>query len=54
MDTSLVLVSAISSFVFLGYFAGVREGTVITAIIVGPIVKFLKDYLESYIDMLIS
>lgn len=54
VDTSLVIIAAILSVVFLGYLAGVREGTVISAIIIGPIVKILKKYLDSYIEALIN
>ena len=53
VDTSLVVIAAILSVVFLGYLAGVREGTLISAIIIGPIVKVLKKYLDSYIEPLI-
>lgn len=54
VDTSLVIIAAVLSIVFLGYLAGVREGTIISAIIIGPIVKVLKKYLDSYIVKLIS
>lgn len=54
VDTSLVVIAAILSVVFLGYLAGVREGTIISAIIIGPIVKVLKKYLDSYVESLIS
>lgn len=53
-DTSLVIISAILSVVFLGYLAGVREGTIISAIIIGPIVKLLQKYLNPYIESLIN
>lgn len=53
VDSSMVIIAAILSIVFLGYLAGVREGTVISAIIIGPIVKVLKKYLDSYIEPLI-
>ena len=53
VDTSMVVIAAILSIIFLGYLAGVREGTVISAIIIGPIVKILKKYLDGYIDCLI-
>lgn len=52
-DVAFVLIAAILSFVFLGYLAGVREGTVILAILVGPIVRILKKYLGEYIDSVI-
>lgn len=54
VDTSMVIIAAILSVVFLGYLAGVREGTVISAIIIGPIVKVLKKYFDSYIEKLIE
>lgn len=54
VDTSLVIIAAILSVVFLGYLAGIREGTLISAIIIGPIVKLLKKYLDSYIEPLIN
>lgn len=52
-DVSFVLITVILSIVFLGYLAGVREGTVISAIIIGPIIRVFKrcfgDYLEEHI-----
>ena len=54
VDTSMVVLAAILSVIFLGYLAGVREGTVISAIIIGPIVKVLKKYLDSFILKLIE
>ena len=53
-DTSLVLMAAILSIVFLGYLAGVREGTIISALIIGPIVKVLQKYFNHYVEALIS
>lgn len=53
-DTSMVIIAAVLSVVFLGYLAGVREGTIISALIIGPIVKLLQKYLDSYIENLIS
>ncbi|WP_296798283.1 hypothetical protein [uncultured Methanobrevibacter sp.] len=50
----MVVMSAILSFVFLGYLVGVREGTVISALIIGPIVKILKNYFDPYISNLIE
>ena len=52
VDTSMVIIAAILSIVFLGYLAGVREGTIISAIIIGPIVKILKKYFDPYISRL--
>lgn len=54
VDTSMVVIAAALSIVFLGYLAGVREGTVISAVIIGPIVRILKKYLDSYIEPLIN
>ena len=54
VDTSMVVMAAILSLVFLGYLAGVREGTIISAIIIGPIVKVLKKYLDRHILKLIE
>ena len=53
VDTSMVIIAAVLSIIFLGYLAGVREGTIISAIIIGPIVKILKKYLDPYVDALI-
>lgn len=54
VDSSMVIVAAILSVIFLGYLAGVREGTIISAVIIGPIVKILKRYLDSYVLKLIG
>nr|WP_295162288.1 DUF6198 family protein [uncultured Methanobrevibacter sp.] len=53
-DVSFVITAAVLSFVFLGYLAGVREGTVISAIIIGPIVRIFKKYLGDYVDLIIE
>ena len=53
-DVSFVLTAAVLSIVFLGYLAGVREGTVISALIIGPIVRIFKKYFEKYVDCLIE
>lgn len=50
IDTSFVLVAISLSFIFLGYMSGVREGTVISALIIGPMVKILKVHLNYYLD----
>ena len=52
IDTSMVILAAILSIIFLGYLAGVREGTIISALIIGPIVKILKKYFDPYISRL--
>lgn len=40
-DSSLVLIGIISSFIFLGSVQGIREGTVVAAVLVGGVVRFL-------------
>ena len=52
-DVTFVIITVILSMVFLGYLAGVREGTVISAIIIGPIVRVLKKYFDPYLDLII-
>lgn len=52
VDKSMVIIAAVLSIVFLGYFAGVREGTIISALIIGPIVKILKKYFDPYVSRL--
>lgn len=54
VDSSMVIIAAVLSVVFLGYLAGVREGTIISAIIIGPIVRLLKTHLDKYILELID
>jgi uncharacterized membrane protein YczE len=54
VDTSMVIIAAVLSVIFLGYLAGVREGTIISALIIGPIVKLLKKYLDKYVLKLIE
>ena len=53
-DVSFVIIAVILSIVFLGYLAGVREGTVISALIIGPIVRIFKKYVGKYVDSLIE
>lgn len=53
-DCSMVILAAVLSIVFLGYLAGVREGTIIAALIIGPIVKVLQKYFDKYLDMIVS
>lgn len=52
-DVSFVIIASSLSILFLGYLAGVREGTVVSAIIIGPIVQMFKRYLGDYVDLLI-
>ena len=54
VDSSMVIIAAVLSVVFLGYLAGVREGTIISAIIIGPIVRLLKTHLDKYVLELID
>ena len=54
VDSSIVIIAAVLSVVFLGYLAGVREGTIISAIIIGPIVRLLKTHLDKYVLELID
>ena len=53
-DVSFVVIAVILSFAFLGYLAGVREGTVISALIIGQIVRIFKKYLGRHVDALIE
>lgn len=43
-DSSLVLLSCIVSWIFMDGIYGVREGTVVAALVVGPIVHFVTPY----------
>ena len=54
LDSSMVILAVALSMIFLGYLAGVREGTIISAVIIGHIVKVLKNYLDSYIAKIIE
>lgn len=47
-DVTLVSIACILSVIFLGRLEGVREGTVIAALIVGPIVHFLNPYMNIF------
>ncbi len=52
-DWSLVILAVVLSFVFMGGLYGVREGTVIAALLVGPIVHFITPYyrfIDRWID----
>ena len=44
LDITLVLLSCLLSLIFMSGLYGVREGTVVAALVVGPIVHFLKPY----------
>ena len=52
-DWSLVLLAVILSFAFMGGLYGVREGTVIATLLVGPIVHFVSPYYR-FIDRWIA
>ena len=43
-DTTLVVLACVMSFCFIGGLHGVREGTVVAALLVGPIVHFVTPY----------
>lgn len=43
-DVTLVVISCLLSLIFMGGIYGVREGTVVAALLVGPIVHFLSPY----------
>ncbi len=40
-DVSMTVIAAILSFIFMGHLAGVREGTIIAALLVGFIARFI-------------
>jgi uncharacterized membrane protein YczE len=45
VDTSMVIVSALISLIFLNSLKSVREGTILTALLVGKVIGFLmKNY----------
>jgi len=52
-DSACVLIAAILSFVFLGKLVGVREGTVITALLLGPIVGLAQKHLTPRIEKVV-
>lgn len=54
VDTSFVVTAVILSIVFLGYLAGVREGTIISALIIGPMVRLFKIHLGYYVDQFLK
>lgn len=45
-DLTLMILAAISSFVLFGYFRGVREGTLISALLVGSVINFYQKVLD--------
>lgn len=54
VDTSLMLLAAIIGWIFFQRLAGIREGTVIAALLVGTIARFLKRRLLSVEKLLFS
>lgn len=53
-DTSMAVIAAVLSFVFSGQLSGVREGTIIAALLVGFIAKMLGKKLEFMKPMLFA
>ena len=49
-DVSLVCIACLLSLIFMSGIYGVREGTVIAALVVGPIVHFLSPYYRIFDD----
>ena len=45
-DVTMTLAAAALSFVFMSHLAGVREGTVIAALLVGAIARFIGKHLD--------
>jgi uncharacterized membrane protein YczE len=50
MDCSHVVLAATLSMIFLGKLVGIREGTVITALLIGPIVGLIQKHVTPIID----
>ena len=48
LDISLVVLSCVVSWIFMSGIYGIREGTVVAALVVGPIVHFLKPYYKVF------
>ena len=42
VDSSMVIISAILSLIFLGRFKSVREGTILAALLIGKVVGFIS------------
>ena len=51
-DCTSVLVAAVLSFVFLGKLTGIREGTVLTALLVGKTMGLLRKFMGPWIQKL--
>ncbi|MBP2133621.1 putative membrane protein YczE [Methanomicrobium sp. W14] len=41
-DSSMVIIAALLSFIFMGYLAGVREGTIAAALLIGTMVRYMN------------
>lgn len=46
LDVVMVLIAIVLSLIFFGRIEGIREGTVITALLVGLFVKFFRQLLQ--------
>src|SRR3954468_14897188 len=46
VDVSIVVVAVVISFLGLGEIRGIREGTIVSALIVGPMVKFFRQLFD--------
>src|SRR4051812_1627683 len=46
VDVSIVVVAVAISFLGLGEIRGIREGTIVSALIVGPMVKFFRQLFD--------
>lgn len=49
-DCVLVAIAALSSYLALGEIVGIREGTIITALLVGSIIRVIKPYFD-FLDL---
>ncbi|MDO5850960.1 MAG: DUF6198 family protein [Methanobacteriaceae archaeon] len=50
IDSNMVICGAILSFIFFGKLVGVREGTIVAAILIGFIIKFYKELFGDKLD----
>lgn len=53
-DVSLVILSVVTSLIFFGKISGVREGTIIAALISGFIIRFFNGKLKFIVDRVVS
>ena len=54
VDCSSVLIGAVLSFLFLGKLVGIREGTILTALLVGKTMGYLRKFVGPWIRKLCS